>query len=162
MTPAPLFALGLPVALRPATAADVPAIHALLERHALPLDGFHVANAVVAVRPDSTLAGVAALERYDGAALLRSVAVDASGQGVGTVLVAHLLSMAAVEGRTVVLLTTTADGYFPRFGFRTAERADVPVAVTASAEFRGACPASAVVMMRSHAEAILSETHILP
>ncbi len=134
--------------IRPAVLADRPAAEALLARHGLPLDGFETADAVVAVRSDGTLAGVAALERRGEAALLRSVAVDAPGQGVGAALVAALLAAADADGRTVALLTTTADAYFPRFGFAPVARADVPEALLASAEFRGACPASAAVMIR--------------
>jgi amino-acid N-acetyltransferase len=46
------------------------------------------------------------------------------------------------------LLTTTADQYFPRFGFTRTTRSAVPDAVKASAEFQGACPDTAVVMTR--------------
>ncbi|MCA0269951.1 MAG: arsenic resistance N-acetyltransferase ArsN2 [Bacteroidetes bacterium] len=134
--------------LRPATNADRDAIAALLAHHRLPLDGFRVDDATVAVANDGTLLGLAALERYDGAALLRSVAVADAGQGVGATLVRHLLGQADAEGRRVVLLTTTADGYFPRFGFSVVSRDEVPASVQASEEFRGACPASAVAMMR--------------
>lgn len=136
------------LSIRPASDADRAAAHALLTRHDLPLDGFDVGDALVAVRADGALAGVAALERHGDAALLRSVAVDAPGQGVGAALVRRLLADADAEGRDVVLLTTTADSYFPRFGFAPIDRADVPDALHASAEFRGACPASARVLRR--------------
>jgi amino-acid N-acetyltransferase len=46
------------------------------------------------------------------------------------------------------LLTTSADRYFPSFGFRTIARDDVPADVRETAEFREACPASATVMCR--------------
>lgn len=134
--------------LRPATDADRDALAALLVRHGLPLDGFRADDATVAESDDGALLGLAALERYDGAALLRSVAVADAGNGVGAALVRYLLGQADAEGRRVVLLTTTADGYFPRFGFSVVERADVPASVHASEEFQSACPASAVVMMR--------------
>ena len=136
--------------VRPAAAADAPAVRALLERHGLPLDGLPdtLAGFVVAVRPDGALAGVAGLERHGAAALLRSVAADRAGEGTGAALVAALLAEADAERRPVVLLTTTAEGYFPRFGFARVDRAAVPEAVTASAEFRGACPASAAAMLR--------------
>jgi amino-acid N-acetyltransferase len=47
------------------------------------------------------------------------------------------------------LLTTTAERYFPKFGFERIERRDVPETVQASVEFTSACPASAVVMRKS-------------
>jgi amino-acid N-acetyltransferase len=46
----------------------------------------------------------------------------------------------------VYLLTTTAGGFFPRFGFSPLERASVPDSVRQSLEFRGACPGTALVM----------------
>ena len=45
-------------------------------------------------------------------------------------------------------LTTTAERFFPRFGFERITRDDVPASVQASIEFREACPASATVMRR--------------
>lgn len=138
------------VTIRPATAADFEPICALLQQHHLPLDGlppslegFFVAEA------DGALAGVAGLEPYGRAALLRSVAVQTPGTGVGGALVRHVLQQADDEGtETVYLLTTTAADYFPRFGFQPVSRAEVPEAVTASVEFQGACPASAAVLRR--------------
>jgi N-acetylglutamate synthase-like GNAT family acetyltransferase len=44
------------------------------------------------------------------------------------------------------LLTDTAPEYFARFGFRHEPIARAPQALKASAEFQGACPASAVFM----------------
>ena len=38
------------------------------------------------------------------------------------------------------LLTTTAERFFPGFGFERVERVDVPASVQASVEFRSACP----------------------
>lgn len=135
---------------RGAGAADWPAVAELLTAAQLPLDGAadQIDGFLLALQ-DGALIGTAALERYGDAALLRSVAVAASGRGagLGQELVRRLLGQAQAAGvRTVVLLTTTAAGFFPRFGFRTVTRADVPAALQASAEFRGACPATATVM----------------
>jgi amino-acid N-acetyltransferase len=99
-----------------------------------------------------TLAGCAALERYGASALLRSVATDtrSRGRGLGQALVRRIPDIAQGEGiRTVILLTTTADKFFPRFGFKVIAREAAPEAVKASAEFQGACPASAITMQLS-------------
>ena len=48
----------------------------------------------------------------------------------------------------VYLLTTTAARYFPRFGFVETGRDAVPADVAATDEFRSACPASALAMVR--------------
>jgi len=47
---------------------------------------------------------------------------------------------------TVYLLTETAAGFFPRFGFQPIQRAEVAPAVQQSIEFTSACPASAQPM----------------
>jgi amino-acid N-acetyltransferase len=49
----------------------------------------------------------------------------------------------------VFLLTTTAENFFPSFGFQRIERADLPPELEQSAELTGACPASATVMKLS-------------
>jgi amino-acid N-acetyltransferase len=130
-----------------ATAADLPAILALLARSGLPEAGLadHLATALVA-RAGGAIAGSAALEVYGEAALLRSVAVDAAwrGQGLGQALTRAALDLARRRGVvTVYLLTETAAGFFPRFGFRPVPRAAVAPAVQQSVEFTSACPASA-------------------
>ena len=96
--------------------------------------------------------GCAGLEVYGALGLLRSVAVRAStrGAGVGSELVARITAAARAQGlRELFLLTTTAEHYFPRFGFACVGRESVPVAVQASAEFQGACPSTAIVMRKS-------------
>jgi amino-acid N-acetyltransferase len=45
------------------------------------------------------------------------------------------------------LLTETANGFFPRFGFRPIGRAEVPEDVRGSVEFVSACPESARAMV---------------
>jgi N-acetylglutamate synthase-like GNAT family acetyltransferase len=138
-------------AFRAATVADWPRVAVLLTAVGLPLDGAeaHI-DAFVLAECDGAIVGCAGLERYGHAALLRSVAVraDSQGRGLGEVLVHRALAQAAANGiETVALLTTTAAGFFPRFGFRAVERAAVPVALQASVEFRAACPASATAMV---------------
>jgi amino-acid N-acetyltransferase len=73
----------------------------------------------------------------------------AQGQRLGHRLTEAALGLARSRGLTTVfLLTTTAEHFFPRFGFERISRADVPASVQASIEFQSACPASAVVMRK--------------
>jgi len=140
------------VALRRAATADRAAVERLLERQSLPRDGvadwldhFWLAE------HEHTVVGAAGLELYGASALLRSVAVDPSwrGSGLGRLLTERALAEARAAGaHDVYLLTTTADRYFPRLGFACIERGDAPKELEASAEFSGACPASAVLMRR--------------
>lgn len=138
------------VSIAPATREDGPAIVRLLAASGLPEVGIldHLETAYVA-RNKATLLGCAALEVYDDGVLVRSVAVApaARGLGLGERLVRTVLDRARQLGAPAVfLLTTTAERYFPRFGFTRVGRADVPPGVQQSVEFQGACCASAVVM----------------
>lgn len=138
--------------LRAATTADLAKIEALLTASGLPLDGVREAlpNFIVAEHEDD-LVGVAGLEVCCDNALLRSVAV-ADGwrsHGVGRALVTRLIADAESRGiRALYLLTTTAEQYFPSFGFRKLSRDQVPEDVRATIEFQSACPDSATVMCR--------------
>lgn len=142
-------------ALRPATPADLDAVRALLAGAGLPTDGVpallaaHAESFVVAEAGEGALVGVGGLEIRGDDALLRSVAVrpEWRGRGLGEALVHRLLFDAERRGlRALYLLTTTAERWFPRFGFRLVERAAVPASVRDTVEFRSACPASAVAM----------------
>ena len=135
-----------------ATDRDLPEIRSLLERLALPLAGVddHVETMLVA-REGQEIVGTAALEMYADGALLRSVAVEPRQQGkqLGHQLTDAALRLAAARGaNTVFLLTTTAERFFPRFGFEQIARDDVPPSVRTSVEFQSACPASAIVMRK--------------
>jgi amino-acid N-acetyltransferase len=69
---------------------------------------------------------------------------------VGRVLVERALDIARERGiEDVYLLTTTAEHYFPRFGFACVSRDAVTGGVESSIEFQEACPASATVMRKS-------------
>ena len=138
--------------LRTARPEDLPAITRLLEESALPLDGVaeSLADFVVA-EADGALVGVAGLEVCREHALLRSVAVDEAwrGHGVGRALVARVVSDAEARGiAALYLLTTTAERYFPSFGFTRITRDEVPEDVRATSQFCGGCCASAAVMAR--------------
>jgi amino-acid N-acetyltransferase len=141
------------VHIRPGTAADLPAVLSLLQRNALPTEGV-TADALptfVVAEEKRRLVGVAGLEVYQESALLRSAAVEESwrGSGVGRALIDRTLDLARERGiHDVFLLTTTAEHYFPKFGFACVSRESIPAAVQVSAEFQGACPDSAVAMRK--------------
>jgi amino-acid N-acetyltransferase len=139
--------------IRAATTADADSVRALLADAKLPLEGVpaDLLHFLVAER-DGGVVGAIGMELHGDAALLRSavVAPGHRGAGVGERLVQALLDLARAAGaRDLVLLTTTAEGWFPRFGFARSTRAEVPGALRASEEFKGACPDTAVVMRRS-------------
>jgi amino-acid N-acetyltransferase len=130
---------------------DLPAVLSLLETCRLPREGVEAhADTLLVARVADAIVGSAELEMYGDAALLRSVAVAEAwrGSGLGKRLTRVALDLARSRGvRTVFLLTETAGSFFPRFGFQTVARADVPGTVQQSLEFQSLCPASAIAMM---------------
>jgi amino-acid N-acetyltransferase len=141
-----------PMVIERANESDLPEVLRLLEHHRLPIEGVrdHVRSMVVA-RDNGRVVGVAGAEFYPDGALLRSVAVESAlqGKGVGHLLTEAVLRMARDhEVDTVFLLTTTAEAFFPRFGFERITRNEVPAMVQTSIEFRSECPTSAVVMRK--------------
>jgi amino-acid N-acetyltransferase len=138
--------------IRKATNRDLDAVEGLLSANDLPLDGVkeNLSGFIVAEEGGRVI-GAVGLERFGSVALLRSAVVSEGrrGGGVGRRLVEHLLDYAESDGiEELFLLTTTAENYFPRFGFTRTTRSAVPPAVKASVEFQGACPATALVMTR--------------
>lgn len=142
-----------PATIDRASSDDVDAIIGLLASHHLPIDGVvdRLATTLVA-REGGRVAGSAALEVYPDGALMRSVAVSPllQNSGLGRRLTERVLTMAAdLHVPAVYLLTTTAEGYFPRFSFVRIPRDQVPAGVARSTEFTSACPSSAAVMRKA-------------
>ena len=140
------------IAIESAHAEDLPAILQLVSAQKLPIDGLadHLDTTLVA-RTDGEVVGSVAVEIYPDGGLLRSVAVaeHLQGQGLGRALTEAAFEVARERGlSSLYLLTTTAETYFPRFGFERIQRADVPASVQTSVEFTSACPSSAIVMRK--------------
>ncbi len=89
----------------------------------------------------------------DGAdRLLRSVILDPArrGRGDGAALVAQVETYAREHGtKRLWLLTELAPGFFERVGYLARGRETAPQAIRKSSQFRGLCPASAVLMCKT-------------
>lgn len=145
-----------PLGLTRLAAADLPDLAAALTAAGLPADDIGGPDRVFwAARRDGVLIGYGGVEcsaasPQDG--LLRSVVLlpEQRGTGLGAALVAALTAEARSLGlHRLWLLTTSAEPFFRRLGFVAQDRSTAPAAVTASAQFSGLCPASAVLMARS-------------
>ena len=137
--------------IRPAHAAELTTIERMLRDAGLPIAGVaaHIDGFLVAEH-EGVIVGCAGLERYGGAALLRSVAVAPGmrGTGLGQRLTSATIETARAQGlTTLALLTETAEEFFPRFGFVLVARSDLPGSLHASEELRGACGVSAKAML---------------
>lgn len=145
-----------PPAIRACEESDRPAVLALLSDCGLPAAGladhWHTTWVAVDSGDASLILGSVALEIHGSAALLRSLAThkDHRGRGLGDALYRFAIARAEEFGaESVSLLTTTAEPFFAAREFRVVSRDALPTALKASAELQGACPASAVAMIRS-------------
>lgn len=141
------------IRIEAAHAGDIEAVLVLLAENGLPEASLrqHTGTLLVARQGDEVV-GSAGLELYEDGALLRSVVVAPGLRGtrLGHALTEAALALAAERGvRQVFLLTTTAERYFPRFGFTETTRDAVPAGVRRSNEFTTACPASAHVLVKT-------------
>jgi amino-acid N-acetyltransferase len=136
--------------IRPATNTDLPAVERLLVESQLPTVGVEqIIGDFLVAEENQDIVGVVGMEYCCNYGLLRSTAVSASwrSKGLGRQLVEQIIARAESRGTNALyLLTTTAERYFPSFGFTLTTRDRVPPEIQATEEFRGACPASAAVM----------------
>jgi amino-acid N-acetyltransferase len=106
---------------RPASAADLEPVRALLDAAGLPLAGVqhHLSTFQVLDAPDGTLAGVVGLERHGAAWLLRSLAVrpECRGRGYGRALLTAAVAEATDAEADVFLLPPTRRRSSPPAGF---------------------------------------------
>jgi amino-acid N-acetyltransferase len=82
---------------------------------------------------------------------LRSLAVAETyrSKGIGGKLVEYIEKFAKQNAvKELILLTTTASGYFSKKAYRTIERNNVPEEIKKSSEFSSTCPSSAVIMKK--------------
>lgn len=138
--------------LRPARPADLDAVKELLQTCKLAwneVDRQFGAGFIVTETGEGRVIGVAGVEVYGPWGLFRSAAVDPAwrGQKLGAAMTWNRLDWARAQPlRGLFLLTETAAGYWPRFGFERIGRETAPALVRASPEWAGGCPATAVAM----------------
>jgi len=142
---------GTEVAIEPAKKGDLPAIEALLAEAGLPTDVEpHLGDFLIA-RHRGKVIGCTGMEVQGQDALFRSLAVSPAyrGAGVGRRLYEALVEKArgkSVEG--AYLLTTTIVPLAESWGFQRIDRDSVPAPIRKTAQFQGACCASAVAMRK--------------
>jgi amino-acid N-acetyltransferase len=137
------------VRIRPAAAADLPAIRSLLEESGLPDDDFGETIAFLVAEEDGEIVGTIGLEVYARSGLLRSAAVRPGlrGRGLGGRLVDAVVRGARSRHLDeIVLLTSTAEMFFRRNGFTAVDRGALDGPVLTSGQFAGSRCSAAVVM----------------
>ena len=100
---------------------------------------------------DDVPAGFGGIEVHGADALMRSVVTlpPLRARGIGQAIVRALEAEAIVmKCRALWLLTTTSREFFGKLGYTAVDRADVPGAIRATAQFSSLCPDSATVMVK--------------
>ncbi len=139
------------IKIQRASIEDLDAVTALLGEVNLPTEGVaECFSDFFVARDGRKLIGCIGQERYGEVTLLRSLAVSPALQrgGLGKALTGRLLDEARTTGvREIVLLTTTAKGFFARqFGFTETERGDFDNFFADSIEWHLPICSSAVCM----------------
>ncbi len=142
----------LGLAVTPARHPDLPQVKALLDRVGLPYADLdtHLEELLV-LRDGQALPGCVAMELWEEAGLLRSLAIvpERRGEGLGWMLADAALSRARQRGARAVYLTTehATDFFAEKFGFATCERAALPKSMLSSSQFKAA-RAQATTLMK--------------
>lgn len=136
-----------------ATPDDLPEVQALLRENGLPSEDAeeHLEHFIVA-KEGGVLVATAGVELLGSDGLLRSVCVarNSRNRGIAGELCRRIEASAHHAGVSrLYLLTTTAEEYFKRRGYRVCSREILPAGVKGTAEFRSLCPASAVSMVKA-------------
>ena len=139
------------MSITPLGAASLPEVKTLLEANSLPTSDLTLEVRLLGEHEGGRLVGVVGLEARGGAGLLRSLAVEPGrrGSGLGSGLVRAIEQAAASDGITdLYLLTTTAEAFFARRGYRRVSRDAAPAGIRATAEFSSICPSSSTCMTK--------------
>lgn len=105
----------------------------------------------LAIGDQDNLQGIVGVEIHGSDALLRSLAVSSLSRnhGYGTELVRAAEKLAKSNDiKCLYLITTTAQQFFERTGYKVIARSMVSDAIRKTEEFSSLCPADAVVMQK--------------
>ena len=142
----------LPAGITVGTASDLGEVKTLLAACQLPTEDIRPDTLFMAARRREQLCGVAGVEAFGPAGLLRSVAVHPAWRrkGIAGALCEAIMHEARQRGvQQLFLLTTDADRFFAKLGFAAVDRAALPDEVRATAQFRELCPQTAIAMARA-------------
>ncbi len=108
-------------------------------------------NFMIAKDKEGSVIGAVGVEMYHKIGLLRSLVVHSNyrGKGLGRHLTREIESFAGKYGiKTLYLLTMTAADFFPKIGYKVAQREKMPESIRKTEEFKSVCPVSAVCLFK--------------
>ena len=138
---------------------DIPQVRAMLEAAALAPDGLELTAGWVA-EDEGRLLGHVAAELTADAAVLRSLVVAPSAQGMGLGLRLLLEAERAMGDRILVLKTETVGPWMQRRGYARVSLDQVPTSVRATTQFAGSLCSRCPIFMKQPGAAILNPESI--
>ncbi|MFM0046861.1 arsenic resistance N-acetyltransferase ArsN2 [Paraburkholderia sediminicola] len=140
--------------IRKPNKADLDAIQSLLNANGLPVEDVSttlIEGFLVAEDANGMVIGSGGLEPLGSSVLLRSLVLTSEWRGTGAAreMVEQLEDNARSLGhREVWLLTTTAERFFERAGYKRVSRNEVPSEVQLCRQFAVLCPSTAMCMRK--------------
>jgi amino-acid N-acetyltransferase len=128
---------------------DINLVKSLLKDNNLPVSDLNKEIIFFVEKSADKIIAAGGLESAGKDAIIRSIAVsdDHKGKGLGGRITRQLLQYAREKSKKdIYLLTTTAEEYFPKYGFEKIDRRFVPADVKNSSQYKDVCPDTAVVM----------------
>ena len=128
-----------------------PAILALLAANDLPVVDLDESKSLFACLDNDEVTGTGGLEFFKDCALLRSVSVKKNVQkvGLGKFIVEELEKITKGKGiNRLYLLTTTAEDFFTKLGYKIIDRKELPIEIKNTTEFTSVCPSTASVLRK--------------
>jgi len=134
-------------------AAQLDELRSVLENECMPTTDLADARAdFFRFHEEGKILGYAGIEGQGADLLLRSLWISPQqrNHGTGARVLERIENLASERGgKSLHLLTTTAERFFLRHGYIQQERAKAPSSIAESREFQNLCPASAVYLAKS-------------
>jgi len=123
----------------------------LLKKNNLPTEDINPGTQLFVVEENDTVVGTVAVQYDFNVALLRSLCVsdDKRNTGIGETLVEFIEHYVQKQGvQSVYLLTTTAENFFLKKGYKKMDRKEVPEFIKNTKEYSVLCSASSSLMKK--------------
>jgi len=123
----------------------------LLKKNNLPTEDINPGTQLFVVEENDTVVGTVAVQYDFNVALLRSLCVsdDKRNSGIGEMLVEFIEHYVQKQGvQSVYLLTTTAENFFLKKGYKKIDRKEVPEFIKNTKEYSVLCSASSSLMKK--------------
>jgi len=127
------------------------AVISLLEQNDLPVSDLDDTKILYALIDGPDVIGTGGLEFFHECALLRSLSVkkDCQGKGLGKLITRQLEQVSRAKGiKNIYLLTTTAEDFFGKEGYRVIDRAEAPLSIKNTSQFSTICSSTGILMTK--------------